>query len=411
MIEEEAAWMGRGQPVTAPRRRGPEPRGPWLAARRLAGLVPLWVLRDVLLPFAVTRTTLLLVAVISLSITPNPLDPATFHGLLQKTLKAWTNWDAEWYLRIARDGYLYAPGQYSNVVFFPLLPLLMRFGAWLLGQENVAGWVVSGIAITNLALIVAAAYLIALMRLDFDEAIARRAAVYLLIFPTSFFLSAVYADALLLLGCVAAFYHARRGQWWVAGAFGAAAALSRPHGVFVAPPLAFEYLAQRRFDPRQIRPDVLALGLVPAGMLSYLGFLGWRFGNPLAFLDSYSAWGRSTGTPWETMAQYFAQPLVVHGNYHSLVDLGFTALFVTLVALSWRYVRPSQALFGTVLLLVMISSGTIASLMRYGLTLYPAFVVLALAGRSTSFDRGYFVWATGLGSLFLMMYLRSYWVA
>ncbi len=97
------------------------------------------------------------------------------------------------------------------------------------------------------------------MRLDFDRATAARAVLYLLVFPTTLFLSAVYAESLFLALTVAAFYHARRGQWWIAGALGGLAALARPHGVLLALPLAVEYLAQRDFDLRAIRGNILAL--------------------------------------------------------------------------------------------------------------------------------------------------------
>src|SRR5690349_16207708 len=46
---------------------------------------------------------------------------------------AFTNWDGQWYLRIARDGYSYDPNQMSSVAFFPAFPLMGRFLAQATG--------------------------------------------------------------------------------------------------------------------------------------------------------------------------------------------------------------------------------------------------------------------------------------
>ena len=50
------------------------------------------------------------------------------------------------------------------------------------------------------------------------EEIAERAVLLLLLFPTSFFLTAFYTEGLFLLLTVGAFLAARRGRWAVAGA-------------------------------------------------------------------------------------------------------------------------------------------------------------------------------------------------
>jgi len=49
-------------------------------------------------------------------------------------------WDAYWYLTIAQDGYdLRGEGDISNVVFFPLYPLLVRLLGPLAGDDLVPG--------------------------------------------------------------------------------------------------------------------------------------------------------------------------------------------------------------------------------------------------------------------------------
>ena len=67
---------------------------------------------------------------------------------------------------------------------------------------------------------------------------ARRAVLYLALFPMTFFLQAVYSEALFLLFTVAAFLAAERGRFLGAGALTGLALLTRPAGFALLPALA-----------------------------------------------------------------------------------------------------------------------------------------------------------------------------
>jgi Gpi18-like mannosyltransferase len=380
------------------------------SARRLA---PPWLLRDVLLPFAASRAVLLVVALVAITVLPmSPFVPAEWtlvpdHPLLA----AFARWDGKWYLEIAANGYTYTPGAQSSVSFFPLFPALIGALGDLVGRTDPSALALSGILVSNAALLMGACYLVALVRLDRDEDTAARAARYLFFFPTSLFLSAVYADAVLLAVSAAAFYHARRDQWWLAGLFGAFAALSRPHGVILAAPLALEYLHQRGFALRRIRLDALALLLPFAGLGVYVAYLGATFGAPFAFVETQHGWDRSLTMPWDTLARFFSQPLTWHRNEHSWVDLGFLLLLGGVAVAAWRLVRPSYALFVTLILLAALSSGSLLSLMRVGVSLFPVHIVLALVTRDERADRLLLAGSAAVGALFMAMFARWYWVA
>lgn len=383
--------------------------------RHLASLVRRafhsWVWADVLVPFVVTRSLLLSVALIALKVMPLTTEHGVWDGSKQPWVNVFSRWDAGFYLSIVRDGYQYTPGQLSNAAFTPLLPALMRALAQLVGRNDTEAWLIAGIVAANVALVVALVYLVRLVRLDFDTATASRASLYLLVFPTTLFLSAVYTESLFLAGAVPAFYYARRGRWWLAGGFSVVAALSRPHGVLLVIPLAFEYLASRQFRLRAVQPDILATGLPLLGFGVWAYTLYTRFGDSLVFLKASAEWDRQFRWPWEMLRQFFSAPLVVHGNDHSILDLAFTIVIVALVIATWFTLRPSYALFATVFCVVMLSSGMLISVMRYGLTLFPIFIVLARLGRRPWFDRAYLVWGAGLACLFMAMFALWYWVA
>jgi len=345
-------------------------------------------------------------------------------------MATWANWDAGWYASIAQHGYnrLNDINQ-ANTAFAPALPLLMRLASFILGPNaSDEAVLVCGFVITNLALFVAMAYLVALVRLDFDPPTAARAALYALVFPSTLFLSAVYPHALFLAGAIGAFYHARRGQWWLAGALGALAALARVQGCVIVVPLAFEYLAARGFTWRRIDREAATpvftrrtwpgfdrdavaplLPLVSAGIFAVVLWL--QVGDPLAMLGAGSQWQRNFGAPWAPFVTYLREGLGAHGSNTSPLDLAFTLLLIALVALSWIRVRASLALFATLLLLISLSSGLLVSSMRYGLELFPIFIVLAISGRYRVFHYAYLGASGYLALRFMSEFAQSIWVA
>ena len=371
-----------------------------------------WLVPAALMPYCTTRGLLTVVGLAAPPLMQLPPNPHGWVGSSQPLINAWARWDAMWYLSIVQDGYSYTPGLQSNVAFAPLLPVLMKLGGYLIGRSDPTGWLVAGLIVFNLALLVGLAYLYRLICLDFDRSIAQRTIFYLLIFPTSFFLSSVYAESLFLALTVAAFYHARRQQWWVAGLLGAAATLARPHGILLVVPLGFEYLAQSRFQPRRPRPALLWLALLPAVFAGWIVYLSKRTGDPLSFLRAQTAWGRSLTTPWQTLENFFSGPVELGSQFHSPLDLGFTLVFLVLVVAAWWLVRPSYALFANTFFLLLVSAGILMSLMRLGLVLFPAFIVLGVAGQRYAFiDRAYFVTALALAIVLMVLFAAGYRVA
>src|SRR5919202_251794 len=105
----------------------------------------------------------------------------------------------------------------------PLFQLLLKVG------YDLTTWPmpVVGVLISNLALLGALAVLYRLVRLDYGDTVATRTVWLFALFPTAFFFSAVYAEALFLLLTVASIYCARTDRWGRAAAFGFLAALTR----------------------------------------------------------------------------------------------------------------------------------------------------------------------------------------
>lgn len=327
-----------------------------------------------------------------------------------------SRWDSSFYVDIVRNGYTYQNVPLPSVAFFPLLPLLIRGVGFVVGDVLVAG-----LLVTNTALLAAMMVLYRLVDHEWGGAVADRAVWYMLIFPTSFFGSAIYSESLFLLCAVAALYTSRSGRWTVAGGAGFFAALSRPVGVLIAPMLVMEWWMQHRRAAPHKRPGLAALCallLVPLGLALYMVYLQWTFGDALAFVRAQASWGRQQSV-LGLLAELMQQPAegwttaVLAGRLRIdiWIDATFTMLFLMLsVVLLWQR-RWSEGVFMILNMLVLLNGGAWISQRRHVWVLFPAFVVLARWGERWWLDRIITVlFLLGLG-VFSTMFANWYWVA
>jgi hypothetical protein len=353
--------------------------------------------RAVLVPFLVTRLLVAVVALAAIALfPPSAVCRDACHASSISLLDAAARWDADPYLAIARDGY--HAGALSHVAYFPLYPFLMRMGGAMFGSDD--AYLAAGLVISNLSLFGALAYLVRSVRLDHDAATATRAAVYLLVFPTTVFLSAVYPESLFLLLAIAATYHARRRQWLLAGALAALAALARPFGAIVALPLAIEALRR----PVAL-PGLGSALLAPATFFAWLAVLWLITGDPRALLTAQAQWGGRPGLSLQVFADLFDP--AVYG--FPFFVLAFTVVIGALVVISWRLLRPSLAAYATVVYLISISAGSLTSAPRYYLAIFPAFIALAVIAPAW-LGRTYVALGAGIGTLLTAMFVLWYWI-
>lgn len=357
--------------------------------------------RDVLVPYAITRALAAIVALIAIALLPvSTVCPDPCHRSANALLDAASRWDGAHYLTLARDGYaLPAPGAQSELAFFPLYPFLMRLVGPVLGGSDDA-YLAAGVAISAVSLAIACVYLARLVAIERGANTATRSVVYLLLFPTSVFLAAVYAESLFLALAIGAMYHARRGRWPIAAALAAFAALARPLGVLVVVPLAVELALQHE------RRAAAWLGLPLVAFAAWHAAL-WRMsGDPLAYLTAQATYGRHPSVPLGAFTD-LADP-AVYGDPWIVIAL--TVLTAALVAVSWRVLRPSLATYATVFFLASLATGTLTSAPRYYLVVFPVFVALAVAAPRW-LGLSYVAIGAAASVLFTAMFALRYWVA
>jgi Mannosyltransferase (PIG-V) len=284
----------------------------------------------------------------------------------------WNRWDAVHYLALAKHGYVTKGDERFSIVFYPLYPWFVRAIAFVTCNYLAAVFVASGIASVAAALL-----LQRLARLDESKAVAWNAVWFLFIFPTSYFLHIGYTESLFLaltLGCVLA---ARTDRWWLAGALGACACLTRVNGLLLIPVLGVEALSQL-WVTRRINWRWLWIAIVPAGFLGYLWLNHHVTGDYFAFSKIMEAhWYKKFTPPWLGISDVYWRLAgdVTEGQH----ELFYIALGLIFIIWSWVRLRPSYAVWITCNWLLINSTSFILSVPRYTLTLFPIFILLAQA--------------------------------
>jgi Mannosyltransferase (PIG-V) len=391
--------------------------------------IPDWFSSEVIIPFVITRLALILVAWLGFRLIPLPVtfpsaweirpdgNKHTVVDHITPTSRPWVNmlsrWDAGWYVEIARDGYRYQPGSPSNAAFFPLYPLLIRaIHALLFLPPNDYWWLVTAIALSNIALLIGLTYFRALLAMDFDKEVTSRAITYLLIFPTTFFFSGVYSESLFLALTLGAFYYARNNRWLLACIFAALGTLTRSQGIILALPLLIEYFRERNFSWRKIGWDIAAFALIPAALFAFALFLKVKFGSWTVIFDVQNTWGRHLMWPWHPLAWFLRHAPALSPAHHDKLDFCFLLLLLGAAIGSLRRLHASYSVYIWTAVLFFSCWGILGSIPRFDLVIFPLFVVLALIGaRSRAFHLGYVVASTMLAALFMLMHSQWNWVA
>ena len=356
--------------------------------------------RAVIAVFFATRLALAAVVIYAVATYPAQPCPTCADASRVALLAGLARWDGAAYLQIARDGYTGA-GAEGVRAYFPLYPALMRALAAPFGASDDA-LLIAGIAVSNAATLAAALALTRLAASRLGPALGTRAATYLLVFPTTVFLSAAYPDSLFIALAIASAMDAVGGRVWRSSLLAAAAALTRPFGAIAVVPLAVTLL--RRGAGR--RSDLLALLPAPAAFALWNAYLYQITGDPLAALHGYSS-GFAPRPPLQAITDLFDP--AVYGFPWFVAAL--LVLSVVLVAVSWRVAGVEHAAFATVMLAVILLAGSLASSMRYELSIYPAFVALAWLTRDVPLRLLWFVASASLATVFAAMFALGYWVA
>lgn len=314
-------------------------------------------------------------------------------------------WDATWYVEIARVGYQYdprlGPEVQQTIVFFPAYPMLMRtvaafttpdrrptmtYGEYLDIRQVHLAW--GGLLISLIAFACALVVVYRWAELHAGAEAAAATVVLLSTYPFAVYFSAPYTESLFLLLVSGSCYAFERGRLTLAGAAGLLAGLTRPNGAILSLALAILALAPvRRRQPGWIRRTsggLIAAAMPGVGMLLYCAYVYRLSGNPLAWVDAQTAWGRGRAVTVEHYAWVF-QTIANEGVLAyvravpaEVIQTAAVVFSLALVWPVWRRIGPAYAVLILANLLPPMLQGGVLSLGRFTATLFPQFLALTL---------------------------------
>jgi len=345
--------------------------------------------REIVWLFITTRLLLILITYISYILFTAPKysnTPVDVFALFT----SWNHQEVTSYLQIAQYGYR----TLADLAFFPLFPWLIASISHFLGSWS---YLLVGTLISNAALL---GTLFIIYRLIVDvvgDDIAQRTLLYLCIFPTAFALFVSYNTALYLLLITGTFLAIQRQNWWLAGLAGLLAALTRPDSIFLVISYLYELWMQRTHSGLSLRTllyTLLPIILIPLGTIIYAVYCWQAFGDPLAFVKALGSWPHSLIWPWQGIWQVLSELFWFHPQpfgsaIQACLFLNLSAIlgFTLLAILGWRKIRTSYSIWQCCLLLFMLETlaignrGTLLSNQYFVLTLFPAFITLALLSK------------------------------
>jgi hypothetical protein len=329
---------------------------------------------------------------------------------LGQILVVWNRWDAPHYLDLAIWGYMAVdPGvtpTFSQtgdmdlmIVFYPLFPGAIATILWLVPD------LVAPILVNTIALAIAVVLLYRVVSRELGPAVGQRAAVFMLIFPTAYFLHIGYTESLFLALVLGSFLASGSRQWLAAGLLGGLSALTRVNGLFMIPSLVADAWAEWR-DTRQLRLAWGWIGLVAVGFGGYLLLNLLVYGDPFAFVQIQADhWSKSLAWPWVGIGGVIGRlgdPELENTVVLGVAELAAIGLGLVGMVYSLYRFRASWTVWMAGSWLLFVSTAFVLSVPRYAIAMFPLFAWFALLA-----ERRWLGWAIGAVSVLLLLWFSG----
>jgi len=307
-------------------------------------------------------------------------------------------WDSEFYLDIAQNGYSCPSGTLCNAVFFPLYPFLIK----LLGSLPGINYYLAAFLISNLSLLGAVIAFYNLLLLKYSPQTAQKAIWFLLIFPTSFFFTTIYTESLFLFLSILCFYFTFKSKWKMAGLVGLLASFTRVTGFLLFFPMLWEFFRKEK----KISLQTGWLGLTLLGPVAFFAYHWKKFGDFFLFLKTEELWGRSFFVlNWDHF-KLLTDPAKVNLSLDLLILI---SVLISIIFI-WKKIRKSYALYMGLTLAAPLITGTLMSINRYVLVLFPFYILMAVwAERKPKYEKIYILTSILLFALYTTLFVNNYW--
>lgn len=330
------------------------------------------------------------------------LDNYSYQSFYNYLISSWSFWDAPHFLYIAQNWYTSIGDPANFIVFFPMYPLLTSILLPIIKVPEIAGIFISTICI---GLSIPIFY--KLVKLVSDQKISYRSLWYLLIFPTSFFLTAPYSESLYLLLWSISFLSAFKGNWKIAGISAGLASFTRNFGLLILPALLIQWFQSKNRKYSDlisiIFPTVFTTG-------AYLLINRLVYNDQFAFVKIMSDhWQKSFSNPITTFVGIWKLALLNPiDNYSFSVGWveGLSILFILVITLLGYKKIPFSLFVYQLLSLILVSSTSfVLSTPRYILSIPTIFIILGVIIKNPTLRKMYEF--TSIGLLFCLTYFYT----
>jgi hypothetical protein len=334
-------------------------------------------------------------------------------------LSGLAQFDSQWYMKIAMDGYSYIPQlplriedktRMQNLIyaFFPLYPLLVFFLNSVLVNIQLSAFLIS-----NFILLLGFASLYLVLADLYSHQVAIKTSWLFYTFPFTIFFRSYYPEGLLVLLLIWLAYFILKQRWVSAGII--LAFINITKGSVILINLLYLVLVIRQFLTHRFPLSRLLLLFI----LPIILFLIWSFfnffttGNPLYFSLVQSAW--HTGTypfpPWlYNLIQILnIKSLHFHYLHSSQVECTSVIILSFLLFVSYRRLNSLLWWISLIIFLTPLLVRDLSSYSRYQSVSFPIYIFLSQRLKSVFYYPLLVIFIVGL-FLTSLFFVNWYWV-
>lgn len=336
-------------------------------------------------------------------------------------LRAVGQYDAQWYLKIANEGYPKNPTIIDmnidmnkkslldglTYAFFPLYPLILAFVNFPIKNIELAAFIVS-----NVFMVVIFFSLYIVVKNLYGENNALKTIFLLFFFPFAIFYRSYFTEGLFLLLLIWFSYFLIKKQWLRTAFFLSLVFVTRPNGAVFG--LLFLFFIVKAYMHKRVDGKIFIGSLV----ISVMPFLGWlafcyiNTGSPIYWITVQSNWNYPRfpiSLFWNIFVIFNFFSLPIHSFHVSKIDI-LTVIFVgILLFFSKKKLRPEFWWISFILWIVPLITRDTMSFARYQIVSFPLFLFLTQKLKGFRYALLLFVFCLGL--FFISLYFVNwYWV-
>ncbi len=333
-------------------------------------------------------------------------------------LRALGQYDAQWYLKIANEGYPKNPIDTNlsdkseldgmSYAFFPFYPLVLSMVNFPIKNSDLAAFLLA-----NLLMLANFVSLFILIRNLSSENNAFKTIFLLFFFPFSIFYRSYFTEGLFLLLLVWFSYYVINKRWLLSALFLSLLLVTRPNGIILAPLFLF-FLGKA-----YLYKEITMRTFLDSFVVSILPFIGWLTlcflytGNAFYWFTIQSSWNITQHGAFpllhtiSTLFHFFS--LSWHQFHSSKIDVLTIVIVGIMLFCSRKKLKPELWLISLLLWLTPLLTKDTMSFTRYQIISFPLFMYLSQITNRTTYGILLSIFCSGLFFLSLF-FVNWYWV-